>query len=118
MKTARLHRNTLFCGIALALAPSIVLAQQADPADAVPAQTQADIESLDAVVGTGVRRQHGAVDRTPSASVHGEDRSRSGLGKFPTTWPTRSAISPDVSISAHGRGEGHRGAFAASPSTR
>ena len=60
MKTARLHRNLLFCSVALALSvPVGALAQQAEAASADPApagqESQGDPATLDTVVVTGVR---------------------------------------------------------------
>ena len=109
MKTARLHRNTLFCGIALALAPSVLLAQQAEQAVPV-AQAEGEIESLDAVVVTGVRGSLArATELKRDSSTVQDSISALELGKFPddNVADSLSHIT-GVSISRTAGGEGQR----------
>jgi len=103
VKTARLHRNTLFCGIALAmLAPPAAFAQQTD--------TEDDIESLDAIVVTGVR---GSLARSTelkrNSSTVQDSISALELGKFPddNVADSLSHIT-GVSISRTAGGEGQK----------
>lgn len=103
MKTARLHRNTLFCGIALAmLASPAAFAQQTD--------TEDDIESLDAIVVTGVRGSLARSTELKRASSTVQDSiSALELGKFPddNVADSLSHIT-GVSISRTAGGEGQK----------
>lgn len=100
METAHLHRNTLFCGIALALLlPHPGLAQELaqDPApepatgqavqtvpDTQDSQPQDDATELDTVVVTGVRAAMArAVELKRSAATVQDSITALELGKFP-----------------------------------
>ncbi|MDH7453801.1 TonB-dependent receptor [Luteimonas composti] len=110
MKTARLHRNTLFCGIALALAPSVLLAQQAEQAAPAAQQAEGEIEALDAVVVTGVRGSLArATELKRDSSTVQDSISALELGKFPddNVADSLSHIT-GVSISRTAGGEGQR----------
>lgn len=106
MKIARLHRNTLCYGIALAmLAPAVARAQDADAASQAE-----EARSLDTVVVTGVR---GSLARSTelkreSATVQ-DSISALELGKFPddNVADSLSHIT-GVSISRTAGGEGQR----------
>lgn len=103
MNTLRLHRKTLVCGIALALmAPSAAFAQaaSADP----------DIESLDAVVVSGVRGSMARANELKRESSTVQDSiSALELGKFPddNVADSLSHIT-GVSISRTAGGEGQK----------
>ena len=87
MKTAVLHRKTLFCGIALAL--SIPLGAAAQEAADTPAQEATPAEAaptteLDAVVVTGVRASLArSVDLKREAATVQDSISALELGRFP-----------------------------------
>jgi len=113
VNTACLHRNTLSCGIALALlVPPAAFAQDSATQPAGPAAAQADddIESLDTIVVTGVR---GSLARSTElkrdASTVQDSISALELGKFPddNVADSLSHIT-GVSISRTAGGEGQK----------
>ena len=100
MKSAHLHRNTLFCGIALALlVPRVGLAQgqagqgaqpaaaaaEAAQAESGPAaQTADELKTLDSVVVTGVRGSLArAVELKRESATVQDSITALELGKFP-----------------------------------
>jgi len=104
VKTVRLHRKTLFCGIALVLlAPSTALAQQASEAEP-------DVQALDTVVVTGVRGSMARATELKRESATVQDSiSALELGKFPddNVADSLSHIT-GVSISRTAGGEGQK----------
>ena len=84
MKIVRPSRNPLFCCIALALmVPVVAMAQQPVPDEPAP-PTDDRIESLDAVVVTGVRGSLArAVELKRDAATVQDSISALELGKFP-----------------------------------
>ena len=113
MKTAVLHRKTLFCGIALAL--SIPLGAAAQEAADTPAQEATPAEAaptteLDAVVVTGVRASLArSVDLKREAATVQDSISALELGMFPddNVADSLSHIT-GVSISRTAGGEGQK----------
>lgn len=114
MKTARLHRNLLFCSVALALAAPVGAAAQqaeADPAAQAPAgQGQGEPSTLDTVVVTGVRGSLArAIELKRDAGTVQDSISALELGKFPddNVADSLSHIT-GVSISRTAGGEGQK----------
>lgn len=114
MKTARLHRNLLFCSVALALAAPVGAAAQqaeADPAAQAPAgQDQGEPSTLDTVVVTGVRGSLArAIELKRDAGTVQDSISALELGKFPddNVADSLSHIT-GVSISRTAGGEGQK----------
>ena len=115
MKTARLHRNLLFCSVALALSvPVGALAQQAEAASADPApagqESQGDPATLDTVVVTGVRGSMArAIELKRESGTVQDSISALELGKFPddNVADSLSHIT-GVSISRTAGGEGQK----------
>ncbi len=116
MKIAQLHRNLLFCSVALALsAPVGALAQQvqeAEPAAQAPAgqESQGEPSTLDTVVVTGVRGSLArAIELKREAGTVQDSISALELGKFPddNVADSLSHIT-GVSISRTAGGEGQK----------
>jgi len=89
VKTACLHRNTLFCSIALALVPFAGMAQEQASTEPQPAAQAAAAQdstetTLDAVTVTGVRASLArAIDSKRDATTVQDSINALELGKFP-----------------------------------
>lgn len=114
MKTARLHRNLLFCSVALALTAPVAVLAQSQAAPAAPAQagqeSQGEPATLDTVVVTGVRGSMArAIELKRESGTVQDSISALELGKFPddNVADSLSHIT-GVSISRTAGGEGQK----------